>query len=511
MKKFFTIVFSRLVYTILFITIQVAAFLFVFHFFREQFALFYALCVLLSVISGLHVLNQNINPAYKLAWMIPIMLLPIFGGLLYVMYGKPRYSLKQSSRMVWIKTEYQQAMHRVEGAQEALEAEDAEAALHANYIRSAAGVPPYRGTAVTYFPIGEAYYAALKQELEKAERFIFLEYYIIEQGVMWDGILEILKRKAAQGLDVRVMYDDIGCIFRLPQQYDGTLRKMGIQACVFHRFNSILDSRFNTRDHRKICVIDGNVGFTGGINLADRYINVQSGLGHWKDSGVLLKGPAVWSLTVMFLSVWCFYQKKTDDASLYMPSPCETGSDAPKGYVQPFTDVPMDDETVGEGVYLNLINRAHRYVYITTPYLIIDNEMLTALCVAAKSGVDVRIMTPGKSDSKAVHAVTRSNYEPLLHAGVRIFEYVPGMIHAKNFVSDDRYAVVGTINLDYRSLYLYYECAAWMFGTEAVGQIREDFLKTLEKCREMTPDSLQEQNVVQRGWLAILRAFAPML
>ncbi len=511
LKRFFTIIFSRVVYSALFILLQLGALLFVFCFFKEQFVWFYAFCVLLSIAAGLHVLNRDMNPAYKLAWIVPILLFPIFGGFLYLLYGKARMTRSNRRSMAKVMERYRTAMSLVPGSAPELETESPDAAIHAKYISTVASVPPYRHTFTEYFPTGEAYFAALKEELEKAQRFIFLEYFIVEDGVMWGDILDILVRKAQQGVDVRMMYDDLGCVFTLPRSYDKTLEKLGIKACVFHRFNSVLDSRFNARDHRKICVVDGNVGITGGINLADEYINVYPKHGHWKDSGVLLRGRAVWSLTVMFLTMWDYYRKEQADFSMYLPGMEPAADTGATGYAQPYTDVPIDDEAVGETVYLNLINRAQRYVYITTPYLIIDNELLTALRTAAKSGVDVRIITPGVPDKRLVYAVTRSNYEPLLTSGVRIYEYTPGFMHAKNFVCDDRYGIVGTINLDYRSLYLHYECAVWMYGTASVPQIKQDFTDTLDSCLEITAATLPKRNIFQCIWLAALRAFAPLL
>lgn len=511
MRKYFTIIFNRVVYTMLFVAVQLGALLAVLHFFKEQFVYFYAVCALLSVIAGIHVLNKDMNPAYKIAWLIPIMLLPIFGGLMYLMFGKLRMSRAQKRKLAEVEAKYGEALALYPGAAERLEAQGGDAALHAKYISSVTGVPPYTHTQTRYFPIGEAYFEALKAELEKAEKFILLEYFIINEGVMWDAILDILRRKAADGVEVMVMYDDLGCLFTLPQTYDRTLEKMGIKACVFHRFNSILNARFNTRDHRKICVIDGNVGFTGGINLADEYINARVRFGRWKDSGVMLRGEAVWSLTVMFLTMWDYFRREDHRFSDYAPASELVETTPDDGFVLPYTDTPYDDEALGETVYMNLINRARRYVYITTPYLVIDNEMLTALRTASKSGVDVRIIVPGVPDKKLVYSLTCSNFEPLLKAGVRIYLYTPGFIHAKNFVSDDCCGVVGTINLDYRSLYLHYECASWMYGSQAVTELREDFLQTFEDCQELTLDTLKHKNFLQNIGLALLRAFAPML
>lgn len=510
MKKFFGIIFSRLLYTLLFVAVQGAALYFVLRFFETRFVWFYAAGVLLSVLTGLHVISSGMNPAYKIAWLVPILLLPIFGGLMYLMFGTVRTSAGERRRMQVIGARYRAAMAPHAPELEALAAADPDAGLHARYLTHMAGCAPWRATATRYLPLGEDYFAAMTAQLRQAKKFIFLEYFIIEEGRMWDEILAILEEKVRQGVDVRVLYDDLGCLFTLPRRYDRTLARRGIRTCVFHRFNSILNSRFNTRDHRKICVVDGDVGFTGGVNLADEYINAVVKHGHWKDTGIELRGQAVFGLTTMFLSVWDYLSGDEDDFAAFAPSAAAAAT-PDDGAVLPYTDTPFDDEPVGETVYMNLINRARRYVWITTPYLIIDNEMMTALRTAARAGVDVRIITPGIADKKAVKMLTRSHYEPLLRAGVRIFEYTPGFIHAKTFVCDDRYAVVGTINLDYRSLYLHYEDAVWMAGSSAVAAVRDDYLATLTRCHEVTPDEAKTKNAFARLGLAVLRAFAPLM
>lgn len=328
---------------------------------------------------------------------------------------------------------------------------------------------------------------------------------------MWNSILEILEEKVKQGVEVRLIYDDMGCMFTLPYQYDKKLREKGINACVFNPFAPVLNSGFNNRDHRKICVIDGYIGFNGGINLADEYINEYEKYGHWKDTAVILEGDAVWNLTVMFLSVWNYIHGTTEDYEKYRPNVYQKEKFSADGYIQPYMDSPLDDETVGENVYFNLINNAKDYVYITTPYLIIDNEMMTALSTAAKSGIDVRIITPYVPDKWYVHAVTRAHYEALTENGVKIYEYTPGFIHAKTFVVDDSYSVVGTINLDYRSLYLHFECGTWMYQTDCVMQMKEDFLKTLEVCQPVTLEDCRRVKWYRKIGRSILRIFAPLM
>lgn len=391
----------------------------------------------------------------------------------------------------------------------ALEEQGMAALNQARYLAGASFCPPHIHTETTYFPLGDDMFVKMKEELEKAEHFIFLEYFIIHPGVMWNEILEILKRKVAEGVDVRVMYDDVGCLYTLPTNYDRTLEAMGIPCQVFNRYRPVVSLRLNNRDHRKILVIDGNVGFTGGINLADEYINAIDRFGHWKDTGVMLRGEAVWNFTVMFLAAWDLHREKQENIELFRPTlrPEDVVSD---GVVQPYDDSPLDDKPVGASVYHNMISKAERYIYLTTPYLIIDDAMTNALCVAAQSGVDVRIITPHIPDKKIVFELTRAHYQILLESGVRIFEYTPGFIHAKNFVVDDRYATVGTVNMDYRSLYLHFECGVWMSGVSAIQSVREDFLATQAVSQEISLDDARRFSKSKRLYHALLRAFAPL-
>ena len=509
MKKILRFITQRVVITALLIVLQ-ALLLFGFIWKLDNyFVYFYAGSVLLSLLITLGIINSKSNPAYKIAWLIPILLFPVFGGLIYLLFGSDRTGRYLRKKLQGIGTEMDNVIgeaHRRSGAEQL----PPDAANQSRYISHCAYCPPYQNTTTEYLPLGEVKFERMVEELKKAKHYIFLEYFIIQEGKMWNTILDILRQKAAEGVDVRVIYDDMGCIMILPTGYDKTLEQMGIKCRIFNPFVPILSSRFNTRDHRKICVIDGNVGFTGGINLADEYINAYEKHGHWKDTSILLKGEAVFSLTVMFLSMWDYLDgtiAKTD-YSRYYPTVWDENA---KGYVQPFADNPLDDEAVGETVYLNLINKAKRYVYITTPYLILSSEMLTALTSAAKCGVDVRIITPHIPDKWYVHAVSRSHYQTLIEAGVKIYEYTPGFIHAKTFVVDDDYAVVGTINLDYRSLYLHFECAVWMYQTPSVAQVRDDFFKTQQISQEITLEECRSLSFPRRLGRSVLRVFAPLM
>ena len=509
MKKILRFITQRVVITALLIVLQ-ALLLFGFIWKLDNyFVYFYAGSVLLSLLITLGIINSKSNPAYKIVWLIPILLFPVFGGLVYLLFGSDRTGRYLRKKLQGIGTEMDNVIgeaHRRSGAEQL----PPDAANQSRYISHCAYCPPYQNTTTEYLPLGEVKFERMVEELKKAKHYIFLEYFIIQEGKMWNTILDILRQKAAEGVDVRVIYDDMGCIMILPTGYDKTLEQMGIKCRIFNPFVPILSSRFNTRDHRKICVIDGNVGFTGGINLADEYINAYEKHGHWKDTSILLKGEAVFNLTVMFLSMWDYLDGTTGktDYSRYYPTVWDENA---KGYVQPFADNPLDDEAVGETVYLNLINKAKRYVYITTSYLILSSEMLTALTSAAKCGVDVRIITPHVPDKWYVHAVSRSHYQPLIEAGVKIYEYTPGFIHAKTFVVDDDYAVVGTINLDYRSLYLHFECAVWMYQTPSVAQVRDDFFKTQQISQEITLEECKSLSFPRRLGRSVLRVFAPLM
>ncbi|MDD2955821.1 MAG: cardiolipin synthase [Oscillospiraceae bacterium] len=511
MKKLFQFRFHRTVIVALLLLLQILLLVEMILSFRNYFVSFYGISILISLAASLSIINNKSDPAYKIAWLVPILLFPLFGGLFYLMFGINRLTRRQKRKMAIVNANFE----KIDGPASAMEQlrreEEPQAALQAQYICNYAHCPPYRNTATKYLASGEEKFECMVEALKKAEHYIFLEYFIIEEGVMWNAILDILKEKAAQGLDVRVMYDDVGSLMTLPAGFGRALEAAGISCCVFNPFVPILSMQLNNRDHRKICVIDGHTGFTGGINLADEYINAVEKHGHWKDTAIMLKGEAVWSLTVTFLSLWDFSKGISEDYSQFFSARYLREIPEAQGYVQPFTDSPLDDESVGETVYLNMVNKAERYVYITTPYLIISSEMVTALKNAAKSGVDVRIITPHIADKWFVHAVTRAYYEALTEAGVKIYEYTPGFIHAKTFVVDDRYGVVGTINLDYRSLYLHFECAVWMYNTASIPDIYQDFLKTLEKSQEVTLEECRKVKWYRKLGRSILRVFAPLM
>lgn len=463
----------------------------------------------LSVIVVIYIVSRYDNPSFKLAWVITVLLFPVFGGLFYLLFGgnKMRKSLKNIIGKSFEETkEYLKQDKKV---LKDIEKTNKSVYFMAKYIKDFSSYPIHKNTLSKYFSPGEKFYDELIKKLKSAKKFIFMEYFIVHEGIMWDTILEILVSKAKEGLDIRIIYDDVGCINTLPPKYNKMLESLNIKCVVFNPFIPILSSVVNNRDHRKITIIDGNIAFTGGINLADEYINKVVRFGYWKDSAIMIEGEAVWNFTIMFLQVWSAIAHEEIDYLKYKPE--KRFYEKAEGYVQPYGDSPYDGELVGENVYLNIINKAKEYVYICTPYLIIDNELVTALTLAAKGGVDVRIITPHIEDKKYIHMVTRSYYYQLINSGIKIYEYTPGFIHSKIFVSDDEVATVGTINLDYRSLYLHFECGVFLFKTNTVFEIKKDFLETLKKCKQIENEDCKKVKLHTRITRAILKVFSPLM
>lgn len=508
------LMFMRIFILSIALLIQFAVIISMLIYFNDYFEYFYAFNVVMGVALTILIINEESNPAYKLAWVVPILALPIFGVVMYLFFSRNSFGSIEQRRRVKIKdTEIKSIKRGVElysqNTMEYLSTEHPNALFHVQYLKNNALAIPYRNTDVKYYPLGDMFLPDFLDDLKNARKFIFLEYFIICEGKLWDLVLEILKQKAKEGVDVRIIYDDVGSIMKLPAGYEKKLKKLGIKCRVFSPAAPILSPRLNNRDHRKIAVIDGNVAYTGGINLSDEYVNFTSRFGHWKDNAVRIYGNAAFSFTVMFVSMWDFWNADNMELERYLPSLDKEPNVA--GIVQPYSDSPLDNEPVGENVYLNVINRAQKYVYIATPYLIIGNEMLTAIKNCAKSGIDVRIITPFVPDKKFVHATTRSYYETLIEAGVRIYEYTPGFLHAKTFVSDDHIATVGSFNLDFRSLYLHFECGAFLYDVPAIYDIKNDFESTFKLCREITLKECKKVKLITKISRIILRTLAPLL
>ncbi len=474
-----------------------------------QFYWFYILSLILSFIASVYIVNREDNPSFKILWVLLIMSVPVMGGLFYILFGGRKVPKELRIRDQRSMEELSQVMKQNHDMLNALRQEEPQAYKQANFCWNSGYFPVYRNCEVRYFPLGELKFEALLDELKKAKRFIFLEYFIIAEGIMWNSVLDILKDKVKEGLDVRLIYDDAGCITTLPPRYFETLRRYGIKAKLFNPIEPHLALQMNNRDHRKIVVIDGEVAFTGGVNLADEYINRYERFGHWKDMAVMIKGEAVQTFTVSFLQFWNFDEEEKSDPMNFIADVPKQYSDS--GYVIPFCDSPTDEDYVGQQTHINMINSACRCLYASTPYLVIDQETKMALILAAKNGVDVRILVPHIPDKKTVFEVTRSNYERLIESGVRIYEYTPGFVHGKVMLADDQSAVVGTVNMDYRSYYLHYECGVWMYRTSCLKDIRRDFEETFAVSHEVTLEECRDISIIRRFIRAFLNIVSPVM
>lgn len=501
--------FSRLGLFVLMLLLEVALLVTMFQALGRFLPLFYGGTTIFVVIMVVYLLNTEIDPTAKITWLVFIMLFHVFGAMLFwftqseVGHRALKFRIEELIRMS------KDTLGQEPSVFDSLHKENPGAASLINYINRNGCHPVYDDTQVTYFPNGQAKWEELLRQLEKAEKYVFLEYFIIDEGLMWGKVLELLARKAKEGVDVRVLYDGTNEFSTLPHSYQKQLRDLGIQCKVFSPLAPIVSTHYNYRDHRKIFVIDGKVAFNGGINLADEYIGRVKRFGEWKDTAVMLTGNAVRSFTLMFLQMWCFDDKHADFQSFL--EPVRPWTDAVEGFVAPFGDCPLDADKVGERVYMDILNRAQKYVHIMTPYLILDSETETALKFAAERGVEVSLILPGIPDKKIPYALAKTHYASLLASGVKIYEYEPGFVHAKVFVSDDREAVVGTINLDYRSLYHHFECATWMYGVPCVAQIEQDFQDTCKDCRQVTAKTIWKG---YRRWKLIgnmMKVLAPLL
>lgn len=503
----FSKIVNRLTVTAFLILIQMAWFAVVLMRLSEYSALVTLAFSAAAVLMALFITWRDDNPAYKMAWILLICILPVLGVTMYVFFGNKRPSRGLKRKM----DPMEKRLKEVLGQEDDLSGLTSRRLSDTiRYVADKGPYPAWIGTQNRYYSLGDDAYPDMLKDLEKAERFIFLEYFIISEGEMWDSIFQILKKKAAEGVDVRVIYDDIGSMNLLPRHFTRALKTAGIKVLAFNPMKPFVSLVYNNRDHRKILVIDGHIAYSGGFNIADEYINRIVRFGHWKDSGIRLQGHAVWNFTVMFLNMWNALVPTEEDYSEFRPHAGHEEAFGTDGIVQPYSDSPLDDESVGENVYLEILSQAEDYVYIFTPYLIIDNEMKTALVLAAKRGVDVRIVTPAIPDKKIVFRLTRSYYEPLIKSGVKIYEYTPGFIHAKSFVCDDKVAVVGTINMDYRSLFLHFECGTLLVGCSSVLDLKRDCLKTFGKSREIHHEDCR-RTFFGLLYDAVLRMLSPLM
>lgn len=520
-RGFFRIVFSRTTLILLILIAQFVGFFAFLYYLSSYSPILLGFIFVLDIYLVIAIFNGKDNPAIKLSWIILMVVSPVLGALLYLFVRKEIGHRAVHAAQVKIEQDTRQYEGRNPQLMRYLEDTDKPLYNLAHYLEKNGGYPVYKNTKVTYFPCGADKFEELVKQLESAKSFIFLEYFIIKEGYMWGRVLNILERKVKEGVEVRVMYDGMCALMLLPYSYPEELEKLGIKSKMFAPIKPFISTHYNNRDHRKIVVIDGRVAFTGGINLADEYIGKIEVYGRWKDTAVMLEGEAVRSFTLMFLRMWntdkLFERHREkqnacslDDYERYLSVKPEKPKGA-SGYVIPYGDTPFDDERVGEMVYLDIINQAKDYVHIMTPYLILDNETIVALTYAARRGVDVRLILPHIPDKKYAFALAKTHYSELLEAGVRLYEYTPGFVHAKVFVSDDIRGVVGTINLDFRSLYLHFECAAYLHKVEQLADIEEDFQNTLKECHEVTQDDVKNEKLSVKLAGKILKLIAPLM
>ena len=465
---------------------------------------------ILELIIILSIINHHDRPSSRLNWVILILMVPVFGVPMYLMNGRGRPTRKMNKKIHAAKAEISKTVEEKYGKAEIFEPKTRGEAI-SRYLSVLGNYPAFRSGTVEYYESGEKMFPDMLEEIKKAEKFILLEYFIIAHGVMWSAIRKALIEKAMQGVQIRILYDDFGCMMTLPPNYEKYMESLheNIKCMTFNTVVPLFAVRMNNRDHRKMLVIDGKVAFTGGINLADEYIAEKERFGYWKDTGLKLTGDSVRSFTQMFFYLWNAFRKEKEDVGEYLLPPCKQ-VEKPDFCVQPYDDSPLDRLSTGEAVYVDLINRATKYVWIFTPYLILDDILRAALCQAAMRGVDVRIVTPGIPDKAMVYRLTRANYAPLMKAGVRIYEYTPGFIHAKSMLCDDECAVVGTINLDYRSLYHHFENAVYFSGCDAVADLKRDCEETFAVSRECTPENTK-RSMLGRLTDSVLRVFETLL
>ena len=473
------------------------------------------LVFLADVCISIYIINTDTPDVYKITWVFVVFLLPLAGLLIYVFLANKQTSRKNRQ----ILAKYSRPLLHVPASEadlQGLEKTSDDAYGISHYLALSAGGGAHSQTSVEYFSLVDYAFEPILEELRKAKHYIFLEFFIVSKGKMWDSMLEILVEKAKEGVDVRFIYDDVGSLGTATAGYASELEAKGIKTLCFNPLRPLADVRFNNRDHRKILVIDGHTCFSGGFNLADEYINAEVRFGHWKDNAILIRGKAVTNFTMMFLANWVTNKDRDEvvdkayfDASTYIDE--IGGFPKSEGYVQPYGDLPFDKEAIGERVYLSLLQRANHYVYITTPYLVIDAEMENALIAAAKRGVDVRMLTPHIPDKNAVFHLSRSFYGKIMAAGVKVYEYTPGFVHEKTFICDDIMATCGTINLDYRSLFLHLECGTFMVDTPCIKEMKKDFLDTIELSQQISLERWNRWRDKNYYFWQVLRILGPFL
>ncbi len=503
MKKLLRVLFGRTLFLVLSLLIQAIVLLSFMMKLSDYLFVYYGFSMIVALFFSAHIANQDISSAVRMSWIALIFALPVFGIMFYLFIKIQPEVRKINKRINQLIEETKVYLN-----QKDIFPKDSHLIGLSTYMNNYGSYPIYNNSEVKYFKSGEEKYEQLLIEIKKAKQFIFLEYFIVDEGKMWDSILEILKEKAKEGVEVRLMYDGTCMFALLPHSYPKQVEKMGIKCHVFSPIRPALATYQNNRDHRKILIVDGKTAFTGGVNLADEYINEIQHFGHWKDNAVMITGEAVRSFTIMFLQNWNLAETDKEDYEKYL---VEESIENAKGYVMPYGDHPYDEEYIGEYVYMDIISKAKHYVHIMTPYLIPSNEMVRCMEHASKRGVDIKIIMPYITDKPYAYYIARTYYPKLIEKGIEIYEYTPGFVHAKTFVADDKKAVVGTINLDFRSLYQNLECAAYMEGVDAVYDIEKDFKDTLQQCHKITMEDCDKYNPILKLIGKLLWIISPLM
>ncbi len=498
---------NRIIVSALLLVLQLAFLFFIIYDSSLYSVWGFTISMFIGVITAIFIINKRGNADHKIGWIIFILIFPIFGISVYLLWGGGRVLPHLRKKMAVCQSHYTPYLNDGEAALQSIKYFDLPHSRQADYLTNESGFPLYNSTSAEYLQSGEKFLSRLLEELEKAKEYVYLEFFIVAEGYMWEQIHEILKRKVSEGVEVKIIFDDFGSIKRQHRDFISRLRKEGIEISVFNPIYPLFNTFLNNRNHRKIVVIDGLVAFTGGVNIGDEYINHQKRFGHWMDSGVVIKGEAVNSFLCMFCTMWEFITGKRIDMKSHMKQH-EVADD---GFALPYSDGPLNERNPAEGIYMQIINSAQKYVYIMTPYLVIDDMMTSALCMAAKAGIEVCIITPHIPDKWYVHNVTQYNYLELLQAGVKIYEYTPGFLHSKIFLSDDCISTVGSVNMDYRSFVFHFECGVWLSNKETALNIKQHFREILAVSKEIKLSWWKKRPLKKRIKQGILHIFGPLM
>jgi len=504
LKNIYRVIFSRTTITIILLIIQIYLFYLGYYIFKEHILLFFGGNTILSLITVIYILNTKENSAFKMAWIIPVLALPVFGTLMYIWVKAGLIPKKLNKKLEKLKLKSATYINN-----DIINSKDIPTDIKrlSHYLYQKHYFPMYSNAKIKYFSPGKEYYEDLLIELKKANKFIFLEFFIIGEGEMWNSILDILKDKVKSNVEVRVMYDGTCEISQLPRNYIDILKSYGIKAKVYAPLKPFISTYHNNRDHRKIVVIDGVTSYTGGINLADEYIGKKIRFGCWKDNAIKICGEATNRYTLLFLEMWNINTKQIEDFRKYI-----TSNDIKEdGYIIPYGDNPFDREYLAKNIVLDIVNGAKEYIHIMTPYLILDDELITSLTLASKKGIEVIIIMPHIPDKMYAYLLARTYYEELIETGIKIYEFTAGFVHAKTIISDDIKLSIGSVNLDYRSLYLNFECGAYIYSNKVIKKAEKDFQSTLKKCQLVTLKNCKELNILCKVIGKILRLIAPLM